>query len=1356
MNQNISINMKSRFFRSIDKFKLVLFLGMLFSFTVKSQNCQIINPANIVIIDASCNFGSDGQIDLSLLDPLGSYSYSWNGIPGSLDNVNLQAGLYTLRIIDLNNNSCIQDSSFTISTISTSVTVDTHVLCYGEATGQATVDNSFGTGPFLYDWSDGQTTQTATNLVAGIYTVTVTDDFDCIAVGTIEILNLFNPLSVSTTLHFDIICDGDSTGEAKAENAIGGVSTAPYTYLWDNGQTTQVAIDLWEGIHIVTVMDSAGCTAQSSIEIESLNDPIVGVYNIINHVSCFGGSDASVEFSSSGGVLQHSYQWSTGQTYVNGSGPDTAFNLGVGGYTVLIVDAEGCNHTVAFAIEHPTQLYAIADGNGAPIPNSVLYTQPVQCFGFDDGTAFASPVDGTPGYYFVWDSIQGVSANYNTGQNIDSLTPGIHTVYITDANGCTASDTVLITEPTELVVEINDSSVIYAYCLGTSSGELCAQASGGTPGYNYVWDDPTGQTTPCATNLNANIYTVTVYDDRSCNADDTFDLDSITNSFSEDSVVFLADSVSCFGLFDGQLTATSISGSSNYGGVAPYLYSWDGPSGYSGTGNAITTLEQGSYSVVITDDNDCVINTGTYLYQPDYFQFDIYNTVDETCDGSNNGQIYIEVEGGTGTYYYDTIFPGSSPITDTIIYNDSIIINLAPGTYSIFVTDDNGCEGAVMNGGDYQAEIGGGLEVDEPTSLDLILVPVSCFNLSDGSAEFINPNSLFTYTWELDDGTGIPDGFDVSNGAGSSWDGFSDGQDYFLVVHYADSASFGVPYAGCDQFVSFTLPTGPTQILPSISVVNNVSCYSGDTAKISLSSTGGVPPYTFEWDTTSAHPNGHQVLNVLDTDVEYLTNLTVGTYAATITDDSGCSVTVFETITEPDPLISDIVVLNHESCPGESDGQVEVIAVGATPFPGSILWSDGQSNPIATGLSADTFWVTLTDNNGCKFTDTVIVLQPAAPIASVEAVDLYVGEYDVKCYGESNAAAIVTGTGVSFEWTHVSTGTSFTTANYNTGPVLMEGDYDIIAYDINGCPGFESIYISEPPLLDVSVLTSNPSASYQISCFDEDDGWARVVNIDGTSLLANGGGVQANNSLGYYISWENNLGNNYGSDTIAENLPGNILPSITYTVTVQDANGCEDSYTTNPFIQPILFDVQVSTVNYSGPFHAPYAITFIDSTVSVETYTYDWTWHDGFESFYNVNAGDNELFTHDFSQEDVGENLVSVTVTNDVTGCEKTIDFIIEVQGFEDTLINLNVFTPNSDGINDEFVFSEYAMTSVDVQIFNRWGQMVKSWVGENKSWEGKGIDGSDLPEGVYFYMFKADGVDGHYYERKGSITLLR
>ena len=99
---------------------------------------------------------------------------------------------------------------------------------------------------------------------------------------------------------------------------------------------------------------------------------------------------------------------------------------------------------------------------------------------------------------------------------------------------------------------------------------------------------------------------------------------------------------------------------------------------------------------------------------------------------------------------------------------------------------------------------------------------------------------------------------------------------------------------------------------------------------------------------------------------------------------------------------------------------------------------------------------------------------------------------------------------------------------------------------------------------------------------------------------------------------------------------------------------------------------------------------------------------------------------------------------------------IIKVQGFDvDDQIN-NVFSPNSDGVNDFFAFGEYGMTNIDVSIFNRWGQLVYSWQGENKSWDGKGTDGENLPEAVYFYVFKADGIDGHYYEEKGSITLIR
>ena len=275
----------------------------------------------------------------------------------------------------------------------------------------------------------------------------------------------------------------------------------------------------------------------------------------------------------------------------------------------------------------------------------------------------------------------------------------------------------------------------------------------------------------------------------------------------------------------------------------------------------------------------------------------------------------------------------------------------------------------------------------------------------------------------------------------------------------------------------------------------------------------------------------------------------------------------------------------------------------------------------------------------------------------------------------------------------------------------------------------------------ILVLESNPSSTYHISCFGANDGWAEVTIT---------GGVESNNVFGYDISWLNSAGNTIIGNTIADNLSA----GFSYTVTVNDANGCEAIATTNLYTEPIEFDAQVTTINYAGPFHGPLNISFIDSTLSAESYSFEWIWQDGSIEYVNgVSQSDNQVFIHQFLETELDTNYVSVMLINDITGCQDSVEFIIEVQGMPDVV---NVFTPNNDGVNEFFLFSEYAMESVDVQIFNRWGQLVKSWVGSDKSWNGTGIDGKDLPEGVYFYVFVGEGVDGHYYDKKGSVTLLR
>jgi gliding motility-associated-like protein len=1249
-NKYITKNMRNKLSKSTSKIKLVLFLfvGLLFSITVKSQNCQIID--SIVVTDISCFGGADGSINLVPLNTVGLYSYAFsNGQTGTLSEINnLILGTYSVTITDLANPTCIQDTFFT-----------------------------------------------------------VTQPQD--------------PLSTVTTLYSDVDCYGDSSGIAYAENAIGG--TFPYTYAWDNGQNTQLAVNLWAATHTVTVTDANGCTSQSSIDIVNSHPAITGVINILNQVSCFGACDANIQLSSGGGILPHTYNWDIGQVYF-GSGPDTAFNMCYGGHDILIEDAIGCRKIITFTVTQPDELFASAIGNGTPIPGQ-LPTQPVQCFGFNDGTAFAYATQGTQGYTFVWDSINGP-----TGQNIDSLTPGIHTVYVTDANGCTASDTVLITEPTKLEVEIIDSLAIYAYCSNTFSGELCAVASGGTPNYAYAWNDVILQTTPCAYNLQPDQYTITVMDERNCIAQASFDLDSITNSMNPDSVIISQNSVSCFGLYDGSLTATNV-----VGGIAPFSYSWNGPNSYTGTGSNISSLYFGSYAVVIEDFNGCEITIGTYLNQPNQLQYDIYNKIDATCLGAENGQFWVHVNGGTGGYYYDILEANSFPIpavNQVPIINDSLIFNLATGMHSIYITDDNNCEGAVTFGTGsqgFQREINALLTIPDPV---FSTSSTTCYNTNDGIGQVLDPDPLFTYTWE-NDNFGNPSGLDISNGAGTYFGAFSSG-DYWLVTHYADSASFGIPYYGCDNSMSFTILPGSTPIIDIVNITN-VSCYSLNDGKIDLTISGGNSPYSLNWDTTSVYPNG---LLVNTNSGFVLSNLTAGTYAVEITDAQGCISTQDYEVTENESIISDITP-NHVSCFGLSDGDAIVNTVTGSGTI-SYLWSNSQVTQTATGLIAGNYTVIVTDDQGCTYTDTIVILQPAAPVASVEVDSLYYGDFDVSCFGASDASAIATGSGVSFEWFDNS-GVSVS-LDQHTATILSAGQYTVTSTDINGCEGSGSILITEPPELIISVVESNPSSNYQVSCFDAADGWAEVfIN----------GGVENNNVFGYDISWSNSAGNTIMGDTIAYNLSA----GFSYTVSVNDANGCVDVATTILYTEPIEFIAQVTTINYAGPFHGPKNISFIDSTISLESYAFEWIWQNGLVEYLNgVNQTDNQVFIHEFLEDELGINNVFVMLTNEVTGCQDSVEFIIEVQGIPE--IN-NVFTPNQDGINDEFLFFEYAMGMVDVQIFNRWGQLVYSWVGLDKSWSG--VDqstGEDLPAGVYFYVFEGKGVDGHHYDKKGSVTLLR
>ena len=1157
------------------------------------------------------------------------------------------------------------------------------------------------------------------NISPGTYYIYVQEaasptSYECFAV---IIPDPQDAITAVASVNQNLICHGDSYGVATV-NAIGGI--LPYTYLWPTGETTNTAQNLWAGTQIVIVTDANGCTATDSVVITNTYNSFSLSLDTLQQVQCNGECNGEVSLTvHAGGVSPYTFHWSTGQTYF-GPGLDTAFNLCQGGHQVIIADAYGCDTTIAFTIVEPPILYAQA--------NSI---QPVQCFGFDDGEANTWGLGGTGlgTYTYSWSPIS------NTNDTITNLPPGIYTAFVTDTNGCIASDTVLITEPTELFVDFTDS--VYSYCLNTNSGSLCAAASGGTPGYNYAWDN-TSQLTSCVTNLHAGIYTVSVIDARSCIAYNVFDLDSITNTFVPDSVNLTISDVTCDGLYDGAININSISG-----GFPPFSYDWIGP-GYTGSGNIITGLYAGNYAVVIEDSNGCNMTLDADVLSPYKLIYCIDYTTDESCVGTNgsscNGQAVLNITGGTSPYYYDNTFSGVFPILPAnreLIIQDTLINELCNGTYTVDVTDINGCQGNVCVGGSFTANINSETQV-YITSVKTI--NSLCFNTAQGSAWIDGgPDPLLNYTWESNNPSPPPSPSGIVIASGGSYNSFFPGN-YWLVAHYANAASFWQNYVGCDVALPFTInPSNTISISP---IITNVTCSGDADGSIDLNPYS-IPigsTFSFLWDTLTSIP----YINITNEDQ---LSLAAGTYTVSITDPDGCILIQAINVWEPTPIITNFVNLNNVSCNGLSDGFVTAL-VDTNSGAGSFTYSwapGGQTGATATVLSAGTYTVTVIDSNGlgCSADFNITIIEPTAILNLVEpnsfwGEDNFGNPYHISCNGESDGSIIASNAGgtppISYSWNTTPPQTTSTATN------LAAGTYILSVTDANGCPDAATVTLNEPNLIIPNITlseysTSLSSITHEISCFGLYDGWAVSHPTGGYP-----------GSQGYSFVWVNNPNNDLKSlQDSAFNLPA----LYSYTVTVTDMNNCSQSATTSIFDQPVPFVADVTTTNYAGATHAPFAVNFIDNTISTDPFDFNWTWEDDFE-FFPIGT---ISMDHDFIRNNIGSNQVYVVLTNTTTGCTDTVFFDIDVQGIPD--IN-NVFTPNSDGINDEYSFGEYAMAEVVVNIYNRWGQLVYIWEGMDKAWRGVDTNGENVPEGVYFYVLQSDGEDGHYYEEKGTITLLR
>ncbi|KAF2514954.1 T9SS type A sorting domain-containing protein [Flavobacterium foetidum] len=944
------------------------------------------------------------------------------------------AGLnnYQYRVVASGN--CLPTAISTAATLRVSniqaTTAQTDIACHGTATGSLVVSPTGGIGSYTYEWSNGATTSAITNLAAGNYSVTIKDAVLCERVLNFTIVEPTSLTATAGTVN-NVSCHGGANGTATV-NVNGG--TPGYTYSWaPSGGTSATASGLAAGDYTVTITDANACQTTQSFTITQPAAAITLTPSQTN-VLCRGAATGSASVTVTGGTSGYTYSWAP-----YGGTAATATGLAAGTFTVTVTDANTCQATQSFTITEPAMALTATAG---PTLN-------VKCKGDSTGSATVIVTGGTGAYTYSWAPSGGTAATAS------GLVAGTYTVTVTDANSCTTTQSFTITEPANALTA-TAGTVNNVSCNGGSNGSATVNVTGGTGARTYSWA-PYGGTSATASGLAAGNYVVTVTDTNNCQTTQSF---TITQPSALDVSGFQTD-VSCNGGSNGTATV-AVSG-----GTGSYTYQWS-PSG--GTAATASGLQAGTYTVTVRDANNCQKTQSFTITEP----ISLTATQSQTnvlCNGSATGTATVTASGGSGSYSYLWSPSGGTAATAT---------GLTVGNYSVLITDNNGCS------------ITKNFTITQPSVLTATTTQVSATCSTPGEAGVIPAGGTTPYTYLWSDGqttataTGLLAGnYSVmvtdSNGCiisrnftitttntlvatTSQTNVLCNGQNTGSASVVPSGAAGPFTYAwspsggtadtatglaagnysvtitaanGCSIVKNFTI-TQPTaiNITPS---QTNITCNGGSNGSATVSVTGGTGSYTYLWA-----PSGGTAATA--------TGLAAGTYTVTVTDANLCQKTQSFTITQPAPMVTTVTQTNV-SCNAGSNGSATVSVTGGTGVY-TYSWAPfGGTAATATGLSAGTYTVTITDANGCIATQSVTITEPLVLTASSVTTD-------VTCNGANDGTATVSATGGTGTYTY-SWAPSGGTAATATG--LAPGTYTATVTDANGCFTTQTVTILTTP-----------------------------------------------------------------------------------------------------------------------------------------------------------------------------------------------------------------------------------------------------------------------------------------------------
>jgi len=804
----------------------------------------------------------------------------------------------------------------------------------------------------------------------------------------------FDPSSVATIFPANTVFNWS----APTGNVSGGTAGSAQSII--AGTLTNTTASVQPAVYTITPLSPQGNCNGASFTLTVNVNPVFDVTSVVSNyngfqISSAGANDGSINITPTGGTGSYTYSWSGPNGFAATTQDIT--NLGPGTYTVVVSDGLCQDITRTFTLIEPMPL-VIAEVSASHVN--------VNCFGQSTGVLEVVVTQESIGPY----DYAILLANGTVVENVDNLTPtnyifdnlpaGTYNIRVTDANGTVKFiNGIQITQPATglaitgaAVPNFNGFSIS---CNGANNGTIDLTVSGGYPGYTYSWTGPNGftATTQDISGLAPGNYSVTVLDTtNSCPVTQNFTItEPLPVAFTGVMSAFNGYQISCFGGNNGSITITPT------GGTGVYIYTWNGPNGFTASSQNLTGISVGTYTLTISDNNGCTTAAQTFTLTQPAALARVESHVNVLCFGAATGSIDVTVTGGVPDNLggYDYTWTGPNGFAST----SEDLANITAGIYNMVATDENGCTITLSVTITGQPEI-----IITPTT-----TPITCYGANNASITLAitGGNPPYTAAWSnLATGT-----FQDNLAAGN----------YVIII---------TDESGCQKSITVVIPEAP--IFTVNPVVHNISCHGANDGSIALNLIGGIAPVTLAWSDGSTQGTTRN-------------NLGPGTYTATITDGTPCQIVRTFTIIEPATLNVGANLTHALDCNDAQTGAINLTVAGGT-LPYTFIWSNGETTEDLNGLTSGTYSVTVTDAGGCAVTRTYTITRPDPIILNVTS-DLAVN-CDAHTVHQTNIAQASGGV-PPFHYTWTSGAVSGPFGQYmNTD---QNGTVIVTATDSSGC-----------------------------------------------------------------------------------------------------------------------------------------------------------------------------------------------------------------------------------------------------------------------------------------------------------------